>query len=81
LSQVEEWRSKLVVDDLDFHTVLDGEKRPRPGQTDRHHAMMRGPPRSLSNRLSAKFAKPACLSIYLEEPWNQVKRSTGSSAL
>jgi len=67
----EQWRSKVVVDDLNFHSVLHGEKRVKPGQLDRIKALMQDPAKKLSYRLGAKHSKPACLSIMLEEPWQE----------
>ena len=62
----------MVVDDLNFHTVLNGERRLRPGQMDRHKSLLRDAPKKLSYRMGAKNAAPACLSVHLELPWQEL---------
>jgi len=67
----ERWRSKVVVDDLNFHAVLHSQARKVPGQTDKGQLMLQDPPMRVGISGRSKL-KPCVQSIYLQEPWTGV---------
>lgn len=75
----ERWRSKVVVDDLNFHAVLHSQARKVPGQTDKGQLMLQDPPmcaspspcyqehsssQSVSFRISLLYTSDNCGDLY-----------------
>ncbi|KAK3287572.1 hypothetical protein CYMTET_4921 [Cymbomonas tetramitiformis] len=67
---MQEWRSKLVVDDVLFHTVLSNEQRQKPGQLDRHHSMLHDAPKKKGYSGRSTLV-PEPVSQYLQERWTE----------